>query len=171
GTTTVTVVLGAMAVAACSGSTSSNTPGESSSCTVTLTGAVTGTYNCKPAITVWASSNNQGGFTFQVPQAGTTPQITLAIGFSGEPHSGTYSNTTAGTSGGATITTGSGGSAQYWIASSGSGSAIGSYSLVFTSVSNAASSANGKVYQGEGTVDATLPSAGSAAAVTLHATF
>jgi hypothetical protein len=160
----------AAALAACGGSSVTN-PGQSSSCSVTLRGGVTGTFDCKPATTVWQSTNNQSGFTFSVPQTGTGPQITVAIGMTGEPQSGTYSNSTAGVSGGATVQTGSGSTTQYWIAAAGSGSSQGTFSLVFSSVSNAVSGGSGKVYQGEGTLTATLKSAGSGADVTMSATF
>src|SRR5205823_4488768 len=115
------------------------------------------TFDCKPATTVWSSANNQAGFAFSVPQSGSGPDIAVAVGFPGEPHSGTYSNTASGVSGGASVQTGSGSSAQYWFASAGT---AGTFSLAFTSISNAITGGSGKVYQAEGTLDATLPSAG-----------
>jgi len=159
------------ALAACGGTSALTNPGQSSSCSVTLSGGVTGTFDCKPATTVWSSADNQSGFTFSVPQTGSGPQITVAVGMTGEPHSGTYSNSTAGVSGGATVQTGSGSTAQYWLATAGSGGSQGTFSLVFSSVNNAVTGASGKVYQGEGTLTATLKSASSGADVTLSATF
>ncbi|MGZ6142068.1 MAG: hypothetical protein ACXWLM_01960 [Myxococcales bacterium] len=160
-----------LALAACGGSTTT-TPGQSSSCTVTLSGGLTGTYDCKPATTAWASSNNQGGFAFTVAQAGTTPQITVAIGMTGEPAAGTYTTTTSGVSSGISVNTGSGAAAQYWVESSGGGTTLGTFTLTFTSVSNAVTAPNGKAYDGEGTLDATVPAAtGGGATISLHATF
>src|SRR5205814_4081744 len=114
------------ALAACGGSIST-TPGQSSSCTVTLSGGLTGTYDCKPATTAWASSDNQGAFAFQVSQAGTTPQISVAIGIKGEPAAGTYTTTTTGVTSGIAVNTGSGASGQYWVESSGGGTTLGTF--------------------------------------------
>src|SRR5438094_8937261 len=106
--------LAAAALAACGGSVNT-TPGQSSSCSVTLSGGLTGTYDCKPAVTAWASSNNQGGFSFGVAQSGSTPSISVAVGMPGEPHTGTYTTTTSGVDSAIAINTGSGGTAEYWI--------------------------------------------------------
>src|SRR3954464_10052711 len=98
------------ALAACGGSsTPGGTPGQSSSCTVTLSGAVSGTFDCKPATTAWSSSNNQGGFVFNVGSGSgtpTAPAINVAIGVTGEPHTGTYRSSDSGVSGGLTAQTG-----------------------------------------------------------------
>ncbi|TMA30014.1 MAG: hypothetical protein E6J88_06625 [Deltaproteobacteria bacterium] len=164
--------LAAAALAACGGSVNT-TPGQSSSCSVTLSGGLTGTYDCKPAVTAWASSNNQGGFSFGVAQSGSTPSISVAVGMPGEPHTGTYTTTTSGVDSAIAINTGSGGTAQYWIEGSGSGSqTTGTFTLTFSSVSNAITASNGKVYTGDGTLTATLKNAtGGGADVTLSATF
>ncbi|MFN2546111.1 MAG: hypothetical protein ABR567_01630 [Myxococcales bacterium] len=163
--------LTAAALAACGGGITT-TPGQSSSCSVTLSGAVTGTFNCQYATTAWASSNNLGAFAFS---AAGPPAVTVAIGFTGEPHTGAYKNTDAGAESGITVTNGSGASAQYWVANVGDGSTpAGSYTLNFTSVSNAITVSNGKGYSVEGTLDATLPAVsgtGATGTVTLHATF
>src|SRR5258706_7261672 len=95
-------VLAVMAVTACGGSTSL-TPGESSSCTATLSGAVTGTFDCKPADTAWSSSNNQGGFAVIVNQADTQPGFVIGIGFTGEPHTSHYKSSDAGAHGGVSV--------------------------------------------------------------------
>src|SRR5438067_452230 len=129
----------AAALLSCGGSTTITTPGQSSTCTATISGALTGTFDCKPATTAWGSSNNQGGFGIAVQQAGTTPGFTVGIGWPGEPHTGHYKNSDAGANGGVVVTTGSGASTQVWAAcsSSSSGSCSwvsGSYDLSFTSV-------------------------------------
>jgi len=167
------VLVFAAALAACGGSSSNLTnPGQSQSCTVTLSGAVTGTFDCKPATTAWSSSNNQGGFTFSVGSgSGTTaaPSITVAIGVTGEPQAKTYHSTDSGVSAGLTVSTGS---SSVWFAQAPSN---GSFALTFSSVSNAQTATSngvtGKVYDGEGTLTATLKSATGGADVTLSATF
>src|SRR3954467_2565388 len=60
-----TSILTLLAVA-CGGTTSNGNIGQSQSCTVTLSGGVSGTYDCKPATTVWSTNDNEGGFTFAV---------------------------------------------------------------------------------------------------------
>ena len=122
-----------LALAACGGSGIG--PGGlagSSSCSVTLTGARSGTYDCKSALAVWDSTKNESGFAFTVSEAGTTPQIAVVISFKGEPHSGTYASTDTGVTGGTTVSI-SGGSSG-WVASSDPGSPQGSFSLKFTGV-------------------------------------
>ncbi len=148
------------------GKSAPTSPG-SNTCSVTLSGSLSGTYNCAPASTAWSSSNNKGGFGFNV----ATPAISVAIGWTGEPAGGhTYRNTDADASGGASVTTGSGAGTQAWEAAAG-GSA-GSYTLTLTSVSNTINVSGGKAYTGHGTVDATLvPMTGQSGNITLHATF
>ena len=170
-------VLTALALAACGGSTTPGNPGQSQSCSVTLSGAVTGTFDCKPATTVWSSGNNTGGFTFNVGSgAGTAaaPSISVAIGFSGEPQAKAYQSTDSGMQAGVTVNTGST-SVWYATAPSGGSSAVGSYTLTFTSVSNAVSTtSNGqtaKAYDGEGTLTGTLKSATGGADLNFSATF
>ena len=52
------------------------------------------------------------------------------------------------------------------------GQVIGSYDLYFTSVANAISASNGKAYNGEGTLTATLqPLTGQSGTVTVSVTF
>ena len=161
-------------LAACGGTGLTTIAGQSSSCTVTLSGALTGTYDCKPATAAWSSSSSQGGFAFNVSQAGSAPAISLAIGWPGEPKTGTYANTDAGAQGAVSVQIPSGASAGHWVAAAGSGSAQGSYSLKFTSVSNTLSASNVKAYSTEGTLDATLPAVsgtGATGTITQHATF
>src|SRR4051794_24251465 len=107
----------AVALAACGGSTTS-APGESASCSVTLSGAVTGTFDCQHVTSAWASSNNITGFAFSFSSSGS-PSINVAIGFTGEPHAGNYLNTDTGATSALTVHTGSGASAQYWTATVG----------------------------------------------------
>lgn len=165
----------ALVLAACGGGTGigpSGTIGGSDHCSVTLTGAQTGTYDCKSAIAVWDQTKNETSFVFSVSEAGTTPQILVVISFKNEPHSATYASTDTGVLGGATVYI-SGGSSG-WTASSDPGSPQGSFSLKFTGVLTAYTASNGKTYSTAGSLDATLPATSGSAAtgtVILHATF
>jgi len=156
----------------CGTSTSpSLAPGESPSCSVTLSGALTGTYDCKPATTVWSAVTNAGGFGFAVSAAG----INVAIGWTGEPAGGThYKNSDAGATGGVTVQTGTGASTQVWAATAPNGGtgAQGTYDLFFSGVANALSTAQGKAYTTDGTIAATLiPLTGQPGDVTVSVTF
>jgi hypothetical protein len=155
-----------------SSSTSPGTPGESPTCSVTITGGPTaGTYDCKPATTAWSSANNAGGFGFNVSASG----IAVAIGWTGEPAGGAhYKNTDTGATGGVTLTTGSGASTQVWAATAPNGGtgAQGTYDLYFSGVSGSFSTAQGKAYTTDGTLAATLiPLTGQSGNVTVSVTF
>ena len=163
-----------LSLAACGGTTPGGGLGQSNGCSVTLSGAQTGTYDCHSAFAIWDATKNQGGFTFSVSAGGTTPQITVAIEFTGEPHSGTISNTDTGASGGLTVYLSSGGSGTYWAALTDTSNSQGSYSLKFSGVSTTYSTTSGKTYNTDGTLDATMPAVSGTSAtgtVTLHATF
>ena len=143
-------------------------PGQTASCTATLSGALSGTYDCKPAATAWQSSNNMGAFAFQVQQAGSTPGIQVGIGWTGEPQVKHYKQSDADAQGGVIVQTAS---SQNWSAVAGF---QGTYDLNFTSVTNPISASNGKVYTTAGTLDATLPATsgtGATGTITVHVTF
>ena len=165
-----------IAITACGGSTDLTHPGESSSCTATLSGAVTGSFDCKPATTAWASSNNQGGFAIAVQASGSQPGFTVGIGWPGEPQAAHYKSSDSGAQGGVVVTTGSGAATQVWAgcaSNSGQcGQVIGSYDLNFTSVGAAIAASNGKAYSTEGTLTATLkPLTGQTGDITVSVTF
>ena len=165
------LLIAALALAACGGSTTIGTNG---TCSVTLSGvaSVAGTYNCAPTVTGWQQSNNMGAFGFAIAASGTAPGINVGLGFPGEPHSGTYSNTDTGAQGGVAVTLGSGASTQAWAALSGTSGNQGSYSLKFTGLGTSISTSAGKTYGASGSLDATLPGSGSTTGtVTLHVTF
>jgi hypothetical protein len=150
----------AATLAGCGGVASQN-------CTVTLTGAQTGTYDCRPSFTAWDSATNLAGFAFDMKQSGTAPHVQVAIRFPNQPHVGDYLNTDAGAQGALSVTAAS----ASWAAVSGG---QGSYHLIFTSVAESLSDSTGKVYVGAGTVDATLPAmsgTGATGTVSLHVAF
>jgi hypothetical protein len=136
-------------------------------CSVALSGATTGNLTCTQALSVWASSNNTGSVSINI--TGSSPTVTSAISFSGEPHTGTFKNTDANALGAVTVT----GAGGVWVASIGGNNATsGSYTLVLSSVSAATTTSTGKSYTVHGTLDATLPPiVGTGTSVTFHATF
>jgi len=173
GTTLAATAVAVATLAACGNSTSpTGNPGESSSCSITVTGGpVPGTYDCKPATTVWASANNTGGFSFTV----ASPAITVAIGWTGEPTGGSHHQSSdADATGGVTLTTGSGAATQVWgaTAPSGANPAHGTYDLFFSGIGASLSTANGKAYTADGTITATLvPLTGQSGNITVSVTF
>lgn len=162
-------ILVALLAASCGTTTPTGTPGETPTCSVTITGGpAAGTYDCKPATTVWATKNNTGGFGFSVQAAG----LTVAIGWPGEPQAADYPSTAAGMKGGVSVTTGSGASTQAWAADVGGSSTHGSFDLHFTSISATFTTTDGKAYTADGTLTATLvPLTGQSGNVTVSATF
>jgi hypothetical protein len=95
--------LAIVALAACGGGSDTTSPTNNpitNSATVTLSGAATGTFTTSTVAAIWASSNNQGAFTFSVGTAqaatSTSPAVVAVIGFTGEPKAGTYKNTDVG---------------------------------------------------------------------------
>lgn len=169
-----------VAATACSSSSShtADAPGNGSgsgsngggACTLTLSGALSGSYACT-ASTVWASSNNQGGFGLSV--SGFTGMVTIAVSWNGEPTTTTYHSTDAGAKGGASIVTGSGASTMAWAAAVGNNQPpTGSYMVTFTTVANPITTSQGKGYTAHGSFDATLtPETGQAGSIMLSATF
>jgi len=146
-------------------------PGQTPTCSLTVTGGpAAGTYNCEPATTVWASSNNTGGFGFTVSAA----DLTVAIGWTGEPTGGMHVTTSsAGVQGGVSLTSGSGASTQVWGADIQNGGGVqGSFDLYFSGISANFSTTNGKAYTADGTLSATLvPLTGQSGNVTVSVTF
>ncbi len=166
------VVAGAaLAALSCDKSATPLYPGVSSFCTVTLSGAVTGTYNCRSASVVWSSADSTGTFAFVVSASGTAPGIAVTVSWPNEPTTRTYANSdSAAAAVLAVVATG-----QTWQASvGGSSAAAGSYALVFTSVVNNLREQNGNLYATEGTLTASLPAvaaSGATGTVTLSAAF
>ena len=147
----------------------SGSNGGGGACTLTLSGAQTGSYSCT-AMTAWASSNNQGGFSLSV--SGFTGMITVGVGWPGEPMATTYHSTDANAKGGASVVTGSGAGTMAWTAAVGNGNTIGSYMVTFSSVANPITTSQGKGYTAHGSFSATLMSqTGQSGTIMMSATF
>lgn len=168
------LVLGAAAAAlGCNASSTGLHPGISSSCSVTLSGAVTaGPIDCQPATTAWSLADDYGGFSFGVAASGTRPAISVAIEWVGEPIVGGYTNGDAGALASLTVTAANN---RSWVASvTGTAAPSGNYNLLFSSIVNNLNTAGGKGYSAEGTLAASLPAvaaSGATGTVTLNVTF
>jgi hypothetical protein len=168
----VGVLIAGLAGAACRESgTPPPVPVGSDSCRVTLSGAMTGAYDCTPVATAWASSGDAGVFSFFVAPVATTPDVEAIIAWSGEPHAGHYLSAAAGAGGGAGVTTAD---SRAWSAMAGGAGPRGSYDLAFTSVTYAQTIPTGKLYAAHGTLRATLSAEASTGAlgdITMMVTF
>lgn len=148
-------------------------PGVSRFCTVALSGAVSGTFNCQSAGVTWSSGDNTGTFSFSVAGSGASPGISVTVEWLNEPTPlRTYANSDSAAQAVLAVTASNG---QTWEASvGGSTAAAGSYALVFTSVVNNLREQDGNLYATDGTLDASLPavaSSGATGVVLLSAAF
>jgi len=170
----ITLAVAAVAAFGCSSSDKSATgPGGSTSCSVTLSGSQTGTYNCAPVAAFKASTSDSAGFGFQVSASGSQPTITALILWLGTPASGHHTNSDAGAYGGVTAGTAAG---AYWYAAAGNIGlpAQGTYDLNLTSVTNPVQTDSGTSYTVHGSLSASLPAlttSGASGTVTVSATF
>jgi hypothetical protein len=167
-----------IALAACSTTSIPGVTTGQNNCKVTLSGAISGTFNCVSAPTGgYDSNNNKAAIAVVVGNASsasnTAPNINIGIGWPGQMSTGTYHQSDTGAQGGAAVT---GTSSASWLASSANGSnpAVGTYTLNLTGTDSIAGGASGAAYYVHGTVDGTLPAitnSGATGTVTLHATF
>ena len=175
------VILAAAAILGCNSNSTGPQQGTSKSCTVTLSGAVSGTYDCRPATTSYGTATDATGFTFGVRASGSQPAIGLSVVWIGTPTDTiyrnpdgtyTYTNTNGGAQADISVTTSNG---QTWLATVGEGPpAAGTYILNFATVTANNVTASGALYDAEGTVTATLPavaSSGATGTIILSATF
>ncbi len=153
---------------ACGGSDSTGPGGDNGNtndaCTITLSGAQTGSPSCREFSATWTSDDNLTVFGIDPSDASSPVVGTLDL--SGEPTSKSYDS-----AGGLTafLSVTADGDRQ-WVA----GASLGSYTLTLTSVRVTSSSASLKLYAVHGTLTATLePADGSNASgtVTLNVTF
>lgn len=162
-----------IATGACGGSSGSvDAPGTGGPCSVTLTGAATGSFPCVVPRTTWVMSTNQSGFAFNLTTG--DPAVQVAIGFTGEPVTGhDYKNSDAEVAGDITVTSGSN---LVWTATgmAGSNAPTGMFDLSLTDATVTITSATGKTYSAMGSLTAKLAAnagTGATGMVTLTATF
>ena len=140
-------------------------PGQTGSCTAVLSGALTGTWDCRPAYTQFDSATGLSDFGFDLPASGTRPAIFVAVEWVGVPMVATYSSADSGASASLLVTS----SGNQWSADVGSGSPVGSYQLTLTSVAKNGVTSGGVAYKTDGSLAATLPaSAGTGASGTIN---
>jgi hypothetical protein len=126
-----------------------------------LSGALTGAYQRLPAAIAWTASSNQSAFSIN-SSSGDTPQIQVAITFSGEPQAQTWS-ADAGATGYVQV-----------VDPGASGWNTQAFTLDLSGVTFLTMDATGKGYAGHGTLDAAAPSepgSASPGTLTIHADF
>jgi hypothetical protein len=177
----VAMTLSLAAVVACGGSDNTGPDGSggtgiggnngsgNGACTITLSGAQTGSFDCSNVLAAWTSDDNITDFGFI--SSGSSANIVASIGFTGKPSKTTYKDTDTGAGAAVAVQIGSTG----WTAGVAEASPkTGSYALTISSMSVLSSAADGEVYTVHGTLSATLdpdPSTGASGSVTLNATF
>lgn len=155
---------------------SSNPGGDASGppCTLTVSGATSGSYACTTRFTVWSGTTDIGTVVLGYGTTGqTTPVIGATFTFAGVPHPGTFtdSDVDAGVIARITVTADAG---SWRVADGSSPRTAGRYTLVITSVASTKVVADREIYASSGTLDATLPPVPQTSAgenVILHATF
>lgn len=160
----VAIVAICAALSACGGSIDLG----GGSCTVTLSGAQTGTSSCTaPATAVYASSNARSGISLSGTSSG---QPSIAVSWAGNVHTGTFTQTDAGAQAGITVTSGS----SYWAVSAGGGANTGTYALQITSATSLGTVSGGQAWSVHGTLTATapaVPGSGASGTVNVQVTF
>lgn len=166
------MTLAVAAMVACSSSDNTG-PGGSGSCSITLSGAQTGSPECSGVTTIWTADENKFVFGFFTSLA-ASPAVIVSVSAPGEPTARTYQLTDTGELGSAVVTNGN----NSWLAQTddpaAGSAATGSYTLTISSISTITSAAEGKVYRAHGTFTATLQAdaqSGTTGTVTLKATF
>ncbi|HSC58695.1 MAG TPA: hypothetical protein VLC11_03980, partial [Gemmatimonadales bacterium] len=97
--------------------TSTSPSGTTNTCSITVSGALTGTYACDAAaVGSWIAASNRGamGFTHSGP-----PTVAVAIQVPGDLATKTYPSSDTTVTGGVTVETGSGASTAIWAALTG----------------------------------------------------
>jgi len=164
----------AVALGACgSSSGSADAPGTGGPCSVTLTGAATGSFPCVVPRTSWQASSNETNFTFDLTTG--SPAVQVAIRFAGQPMVGQHHTTTDGASAGGIMVVDTS-SSKMWDASAGAGSnaGVGMFDLSLTAVTTSIVSATGTTYSVNGALTATMPAVsgtGATGSVMLTAAF
>lgn len=163
----------ALALAACGGSSGIGNNGQGT-CSVTLSGAQTGTYDCQAGLGSYSTSDNKSGFGAGTTGA-TPPTLAFAFVFAGDLKTGTFKDTDAGANSAVTVQTASN---AFWSENVGlnnSDPKRGSYTLNITSTGTRVTGNQGAAYLAvQGTLTAVLePVAGTGATgnVNLTATF
>ncbi len=125
-------------------------------CSITLSGAVLGTYNCAPDAVAFNTTKDTSGYGFTMSDSTNHIRVTTAIAWQGQPAATDYVNgATPNSNGGITLqfTNGSG---WTWVATQAGLNAAGVYDLKVTSVGSSVSTSSGTAYASSGTLTGTL---------------
>jgi hypothetical protein len=148
-------------------------PPRSDSCTMTLSGAVTGTFACVASVS-WSASTSTGVVAIVAPHAAPLQSVNVAIERPGEPKTGTWKDGDEGVVAGLVVQP-RGEPRKAWTASAGpKGEHQGSFTLTLTTVAPGTTTKDGKGYDARGSLTATLTperSTRAAGTVTLSARF
>lgn len=161
------VVCGALFAASC-GRASLNLNGPAA-CTVTFSGALTGTAPCTAAAAYATSKNRTGVVIDTQGAAGTLQSFDFALDATGDLAEQTYTSGNSLGDTGSTLTTTTN---QSWVQGASGGSP--DFTLVVSNVTVVGSNASGRAYAVHGTYDATLAAvagSGATGTVTAHAVF
>jgi hypothetical protein len=151
------------ALVGCGSSDGASPPGDGpiSGCSLTLSGASSGTYPCTLCAAVWSSLNDTGQIIVGRTPAADAPAISVTVSFVGEPIAGTYADDNPDVT---TRMTVSSGNASWTANVGGSAPRRGSFTMVLTSVVAMKTSGDNQIYAVSGTLDATLsPVSGTSA--------
>ena len=144
----------------------------SASCTLTLSGAMSGSYGCTQQSATWSDTTDTSTVTFVHGITGQTdPSIAAMITFPGAPLAGIHADTDAGAKTHVTVVSGTSTWAEVV---GGAAPKSGSYTLVLTRVTPTKTTDYAQAYSISGTLDVTLlPAQGASASgsLTLHTTF
>jgi hypothetical protein len=144
---------GALVLASLTASAETRAP--ATSCTMTLDGAVKGTFACVASVG-WNSATSMAVVAIVAPRAAPMQSINAAIERPGEPHAGAWKESDAGAVAGIVVQS-SGEPRRAWTVAAGSlGAGHGSYTLTLASVAPGASTPEGKGYDARGELRATL---------------
>lgn len=147
------------------------TGGETKSCTLTLSGAITGTWDCRPATTTWQESIDEGIFRFTVPQTASTPAVDVQVAWTGQPKVQHYRSGDSDAQAGLTIQDSQQRSWHIVAGSSSAGVTGGSYDLDIAAITSSGPYYIGQEYTITGTLDASLVGTGGASDLTMHVAF
>jgi hypothetical protein len=168
----IALLTAVLTFAATSGRPTDTGSGLQAACTLTLTGAQTGSSSCSRVIAIFAPDSNISAVNFS--SSGGSPVVNVSIRMSGELTTKTYRSTDAGVIASVMVNRNN---TSLWLAvidPSSRKPAAGSFTLTISSVSALSSGAQGKVFRVHGSLTATLPGSAptkTAGTVTLHATF
>jgi len=156
-----TSVLAALVGCVSSDGSDPSLDGPIAGCSLTLSGATSGTYPCTLRAAVWSSQSDVGQILVGRSASADSPAISASLSFPGEPIAGTYADDNPDVTMRMTVTAGD----RSWSANAGgSVPKRGSFTMVVTNAAATKASGDNQIYAVSGTLEATLsPVAGTSA--------